>query len=199
MAALTTNVSGVNQLRILLSTATTQLYFTGAVDGQQLTLTLQQDATGGRLVTSGNCPGLVLPSATANDDTTQVLVYDASNNSWDTSLVGVAANSMALSAKITTAAIAWSKGLYTLGSSGAITETVTNPVSGPPGVGNDGEVMTFCNITAHAHAVTMATASTVNAVNTTITTAGAVGNAFSIMAFSGNVYIVAASGALTLS
>jgi hypothetical protein len=41
--------------------------------------------------------------------------------------------------------------------------------------------------------------SLVNGVNTTVTTAGATGNGFGLMAFSGNVYIISASGALTLS
>ena len=199
MAALTTNVSGVNAIRLLLATATTQLYFTGAVDGQQLTLTLQQDATGGRLVTSGNCPGLVLPSATANDDITQVLVYDASNNSWDTSLVGVTATSQTLNTTTTNTSLAWTKGAYAISGAAATTLTITNPVSGPPGVGNDGEVMWFTNTTAHAHAVTMTTTQSINKSSTTITTAGAIGNSVQLMAFGGNVYVVSASGVTTLS
>jgi hypothetical protein len=199
MAALTTNVSGINALRLLLSTATTQLYFTGAVDGQILTLTLQQDATGGRLVTSGNCPGLVQPSATANDGTTMTLIYDSSNNTWNTPVDVDTEPSMVLQTTTTNSSIAWTRGLYLISGAAATTLTITNPVSGPPGVGNDGEIMIFTNGTAHAHAITMATGTTVNKSSTTITTAAAIGNAVQLMAFGGNVYICGVQGTITLT
>jgi hypothetical protein len=88
MAAQTNNVNGVLVLRLILSTATTQLFLTGASDGQELQLILQQDATGGRLITSGNIPGIGTLNSAANGDTVYSLVYDAAVNSWV--IVGVA-------------------------------------------------------------------------------------------------------------
>jgi hypothetical protein len=82
MAAQTLSVSGVSAIRLILSTATTQLFLTGAVDGQTLTLILQQDATGGRLVTSGNIPGIGELDTAANSDTIYSLVYDGNVNTW---------------------------------------------------------------------------------------------------------------------
>lgn len=199
MAAATYNVSGVSALRILLSTATTQLYFTNAVDGQQLQLTLQQDGTGGRLVTSGNCPGLVPPSAAASVDNTQTLVYDALSNTWASTASQFAPGSMTLNTTTTNTSAAWTRGLYLISGTAATTITVTNPISGPPGVGNDGEIMYFTNGTAHAHAVTMATGTTINASSTTVTTAAAIGNAVALMAFGGKVYILGVQGTVTLT
>ena len=199
MAALTTNVSGVSAIRLILAAATTQLYFTGAVDGQQLNLTLQQDATGGRLVTSGNCPGLVQPSATANDGTTMTLIYDSTTNTWNTPIDSVTMPSQVLQTTTTNTSIAWTRGLYLISGAAATTLTITNPVAGPPGVGNDGEIMIFTNGTAHAHAVTMATGTTINKSSTTITTAAAIGNAVQLMAFGGNVYICGVQGTVTLT
>jgi hypothetical protein len=82
MAAQTINVSGIASLRLILSTATTQLFLTNAVDLQVLNLCLQQDSTGGRLVTSGNIPGIGVLDSAAGGDTIYSLVYDASTNSW---------------------------------------------------------------------------------------------------------------------
>jgi hypothetical protein len=90
MAAQTTNVSGVAGLRIILSTATTQLFLTGAVDLQELALCIQQDATGGRLITSGNIPGIGTLDSVAGSDTIYFLIYDASTNSWSIQSVALA-------------------------------------------------------------------------------------------------------------
>lgn len=195
---ITQNVSGIGALRIILTDVTT-LNFTNAVDGQRLVLTLQQDATGGRTVVSGNCPGIIQPSATANDDTTQVLTYDSANNTWDSSLINNASLSQVLQTTTTNTSLNWTRGQYAISGAAATTLTITNPVSGPPGVGNDGETMYFYNVTAHAHAITMATTQTVNKSSTTVTTAGAIGNAVALQAFGGNVYVIAASGVITLS
>jgi hypothetical protein len=83
MAAQTNNVSGVAAIRLILAVATTQLFLSGAADGQSLTLILQQDATGGRLVTSGNIPGIGSLDSTALSDTIYSLVYDANFNQWN--------------------------------------------------------------------------------------------------------------------
>jgi hypothetical protein len=88
MAAQTQNVSGLASVRIILNTATTQLFFTGAVDGQELQVILQQDGTGGRLITSGNIPEISQPAQAANADTIYTLVYDALLNEWAVQGVG---------------------------------------------------------------------------------------------------------------
>jgi|SRR5580658_9865740 hypothetical protein len=82
MAAQTQGVSGVAAIRLILAAATTQLFLTGGVDGQILVLILQQDATGGRLVTSGNIPGIGSLDSAALSDTIYLLIYDASTNAW---------------------------------------------------------------------------------------------------------------------
>lgn len=194
----TINVSGVAALRYILVDTTT-FYFTGAVDGQKLTLTLQQDSTGSRTVVSGNCPGIMPPAATANTDTTMILAYDAATNTWNGVPQQSAPGAMALASYTTSTAIPWGKGTYAFTSSSTFTLTVTNPIAGPPGTGNDGEEMIFVNLSAKTNAVTMATTSTVNASSTTITTAGAIGNSVTLQAWGGKVYVVAAEGALTLS
>jgi len=194
----TINVSGIAALRYILVDTTT-FYFTGAVDGQQLRLTLQQDATGSRAVVSGNCPGIIAPNATAGDDTMQLLTYDAANNTWDCQLTSNYGPSQALLTTTTNTALAWTRGLYAISGAAATTLTITNPVAGPPGVGNDGEVMLFTNTTAHAHAITMTTTQSINKSSTTITTAAAIGNAVQLMAFGGNVYVLSTQGVTTLS
>lgn len=198
MATVTTNVSGIAAIRIIL-TANNTYYFTGAADQQQLTVTWQQDGTGGRTVTSGNCPGIIQPTATANDTTTFTMVWDASDNTWTTPMDAVTASSQVLQTTTTNTALAWTRGIYLISGAAATTLTITNPVSGPPGVGNDGEVCWFCNGTAHAHAITMTTTQSINKSSTTITTAAAIGNAVGLMAFGGNVYIISTQGTTTLS
>jgi hypothetical protein len=86
MAALHTEVSGVPVVRLILSTASTQLFFDGAVDGQILVLILEQDATGGRAVTSGNVPSIQAPNQGAGADTVYLLIWDANTATW-TSLI----------------------------------------------------------------------------------------------------------------
>lgn len=199
MAAITTNVSGVAALRLVLTTATSQLYFTNAVDGQVLQLTLAQDSTGGRLVTSGNCPGLVPPSSTASKDSIQTLVYDSLSNTWQQASSRFAPGSLVLNTTTTNTSLVWTPGLYGISGAAATTLTITNPTSGQPGVGNDGEIMYLTNLTAHAHAVTMATTQSINGSSTTITTAAAIGNAITLMAFGGNVYITGVQGTVTLT
>lgn len=194
----TINVSGIQALRFVLVDTTT-FFFTNAVDGQKLRLTLQQDGTGSRTVVSGNCPGIMAPSSIANDDSTQELVYDSASNTWNGVPQQVAPGAMILNSFTTSTTIAWARGTVAWTSTATFTITVTNPVSGPPGIGNDGEVMTFVNLSAKTNAVTMGTTSTVNASSTTITTAGAIGNSFQLQAWGGKVYIIAAEGALTLS
>jgi hypothetical protein len=194
----TLNVSGVAALRYILVDTTT-FYFTNAVDGQRLVLTLQQDGTGSRAVVSGNCPGIMSPGATANTDTTQVLAYDSATNTWNGVPQQLAPGGLALNSYTTSTTISWAKGTYAFTSSSTFTLTITNPTAGPPGAGNDGEIMTFVNLSAKVNAVTMGTTSTVNSASTTVTMAGAIGNGFSLQAWGGKVYVVAASGALTLS
>lgn len=195
----TLNVSGVAALRYILVDTTT-FYFTNAVDGQRLVLTLQQDGTGSRAVVSGNCPGIFQPSSSANVDTTMTLVYDAAQNSWNATSAKVTVGSAAtLQTTTTNTSLNWTAGLYGISGAAATTLTITNPVSGPPGVGNDGEIMYFTNLTAHAHAVTMATGATINGSSTTVTTAAAIGNAVGLMANAGKVYIIGVQGTVTLT
>lgn len=198
MATNTINVSGVAALRFVMTSNDTY-YFTNGVDGQVLKLTLQQDGTGSRTVTSGNCPGIVQPATGANQDTTMYLVYDAVNNTWNGMTQQLAPGAMFLNSFTTSTTIAWARGTVAWTSTATFTITVTNPVSGPPGVGNDGEIMYFVNLSAKTNAVTMGTTSTVNASSTTVTLAGAIGNAVGLQAWGGKVYIISASGALTLS
>jgi hypothetical protein len=87
MAALTTQVSGVPVVRLILTTASTQLFFTAAVDGQILVLILEQDTTGGRAVTSGNVPGIQAPTQTASADTIYLLIYDAAAATWQSFII----------------------------------------------------------------------------------------------------------------
>src|SRR5271154_1629860 len=167
MANVTTSVSGVSALRIILAASNTY-YFSNAGDGQKLTVTFQQAATGSGPFTgtSGNCPGIVPVSSLAGDDTTFNLVYDSLNNTWNGTPSQVTAGSMFFQTTTTNTALAWTRGIYGISGAAATTLTITNPVSGPPGVGNDGEVMIFTDLTAHAHVITMATTSTVNASST---------------------------------
>lgn len=80
---LTYNVSGVPFLRILLTDATsTTVTFTGAVDGQKLTVTYQQTSTGSLL--GGNVNNIGQAPASSGSDLTQTYVYDSSTNSWNT-------------------------------------------------------------------------------------------------------------------
>jgi hypothetical protein len=87
MAAITTQVSGIQFVRLILNTASSELFFEGAVDGQILVLILEQDATGGRAVTSGNVPGIQAPGQTAGEDTTYLLIYDANTNEWASNII----------------------------------------------------------------------------------------------------------------
>lgn len=198
MAVSTINVSGVAGLRVAL-TANTQFYFTNAADGQKLTLILQQppSGTGPFTVSSGNCPGIMQPSASAGDDTTQLLVYDSATNTWNGVPQQLSPGSLILNTTTTNTAIAWAKGTWVV--SGAATMTVTNPVAGPPGIGNDGEIMTFISQAASAVKVTMTVTQSINGTSTSIITAGANGDAISLQAWGGNVYTAAVTGAFTLS
>ena len=196
----TINVSGVAALRYILVDTTT-FYFTNAVDGQRLTLTLQQDGTGSRTVVSGNCPGIIQPSSSANVDTTMTLAYDSAQNSWNAVSSRVTVGSTAvLQTTTTNTTMNWTAGFYGISGAAATTLTITNPVAGPPGVGNDGEIMYFTLLTAHAHAVTMATGTTVNGASTTVTATGAViGNGFALLALGGKVYTIAGMNITTTS
>lgn len=203
MAAQTINVSGVAALRYIL-TANTQFFFTGAVDGQKLRLTLQMDSTGGWTVSSGNCPGIMQPNGTASLDTTQELIYDAATNTWNGVPQQLAPGSVAFTTFTTNSTITWQKGTVILSGAAAITLTITNPTSGPPGTGNDGEVMTFVVGTAHAHKITMATTTSINASSTSATFVGHIGEAMVLEAQTGNVWVTAQStistnGGVTLS
>jgi len=188
----TINVSGVAALRYILVDTTT-FYFTGAVDGQKLRLTLQQDGTGSRTVVSGNTPGIMQPSATANDDSTQELIYDAATNTWSGVPQQLSPGSLVLNTTTTNTSLAWTKGLYGISGSSAVTLTITNPTAGPPGIGNDGEIMYFTLLTAQAHVITMATGTTINGSSTTATFTAHIGNALALMALGGKVYIVGAN------
>jgi hypothetical protein len=193
----TLNVSGVAALRYILVDTTT-FYFTNAVDGQRLVLTLQQDGTGSRAVASGNCPGIMQPGATANTDTTQVLAYDSATNTWNGVPAALAPGSMVAQSFTTNTAIAWTKGLVLLQST--MTLTITNPVAGPPGVGNDGEVMIFASTgTTGVKIITMTKTQTVNGTSTSVSNAGVSTDGVQLMAFGGNVYVIQAFGATTLT
>lgn len=196
----TINVSGVSGLRYVLTDNTT-FYFTNAVDGQNLLLTIQQppSGTGPFTVTSGNCPGIVQVSSLAGKDTTMEMVYDSLNNTWNCIPGANNAGTMFFQTTTTNTSLNWTRGIYGISGSGATTLTITNPVSGPPGVGNDGEIMYFNNLSAQAHVITMATTQTVNGSSTTITTNAAIGNAVALMAFAGNVYVLGARGTITYS
>jgi hypothetical protein len=87
MAALHTQVGGVPVVRIILNTASTQLFFDGAVDGQILVLILEQDATGSRAVTSGNVPSIQAPTQTASADTIYLLIWDANIAAWTSVII----------------------------------------------------------------------------------------------------------------
>ena len=193
----TINVSGIAALRYILVDTTT-FNFTGGVDGQKLRLTLQQDTTGSRVVVSGNCPGIMQPSATASDDTTQELVYDSATNTWNAVPQQLSPGAMATQSFTTNTSIAWAKGLVLLSST--LTLTITNPVAGPPGVGNDGEVMIFASTgTTGVKIITMTKTQTVNGTSTSVSNAGASTDGVQLMAFGGNVYVIQAFGATTLS
>jgi hypothetical protein len=194
----TINVSGIAAIRYILVDTTT-FYFTGAVDGQKLTLTLQQDTTGSRAVASGNTPGIMQPSATASSDTTQQLIYDAATNTWNGTPQQLAPGSLVLNSYTTSTTIAWARGTYAFTSTSTFNLTVTNPVAGPPGVGNDGEVMIFTNLSAKTNGVTMGTTQTINASSTSVAMAGTVGTAVALQAWGGKVYVVAASGSLSFT
>lgn len=191
----TKNVSGVAALRLLLADLTT-LYFTNAVDGQRLLLTLQQDATGGRLIVSGNTPNIGQPNQTATVDTTYLLTYDAAQNAWNSVPAKLAPGSLNLNTTTTNTSIGWAAGTWLC--SGTLTLTITNPVSGPPGVGNDGEIMYFVEQAASALKLTMGTTQTMNGTSTSVITAAAVGS-IALQAWAGKVYIIAAEGTTTLS
>ena len=194
----TINVSGIAALQYNLVDTTT-FYFTNAVDGQILTLTLQQDATGSRTVVSGNCPGIMQPAPTAGVRTAQRLRYDAVNNAWGAIPQQLYPGSMALNSTTTSTTISWGKGVWLITSSSTITFTITNPVAGPPGVGNDGEVMTFLSQAAGAIKITMGTTQTINGTSTSLLGTGANGNSLSLQAWGGKVYIQSIIGAFTLS
>lgn len=191
----TLNVSGVAALRYILVDTTT-FYFTNAVDGQKLTLTLQQDGTGGRAIVSGNCPSIAQPNQTANYSTTYSLVYDSKSNTWNSVAAKAAPGSLVLNTTTTNTTINWAAGTWLC--SGTLTMTITNPVSGPPGVGNDGEIMCFVEQTAGALKLTMGTTQTMNGTSTSVVTAAAVGSV-SLQAWGGKVYIIGAEGTTTLS
>lgn len=192
---ITQNVSGVAAIRFIL-TDTTTFNFTNGVDGQRLLVTLQQDGTGGRTVVSGNCPGLIQPNGSANTDTTFQLVYDSTQNAWNGVPAQLAPGSLLLNTTTTNTTIAWARGTWVV--SGTLTMTITNPVAGPPGVGNDGETMIFVQQAASALKLTMGTTQTMNGTSTSVITAAAVGS-IQLQAWAGKVYITAAEGTTTLS
>ena len=194
----TYNVSGIAALRIVLADTTT-LYFTNGVDQQKLRVTLQQDGTGSRTVVSGNCPGLVQPAAGANQDTTFELIYDSVTNAWIQSTKQLSAGSMLLNTTTTSTTISWARGMWLISGASTVTMTLTNPVSGPPGVGNDGEQMIFMTQAAQPIKITMGTTQTLNGTSTSVLGAGANGNAITLVAWGGKVYIQSCTGALTLS
>ena len=138
------------------------------------------------------------PSATASDDTTQELCYDAATNTWSGVPQQLAPGAMATQSFTTNASISWAKGLVLLQST--LTLTITNPTAGPPGVGNDGEVMIFASTgTTGVKTITMTKTQTVNGTSTTVANAGVSTDGVQLMAFGGNVYVIQAFGATTLS
>ncbi len=191
MATQTINVSGISALRWIL-TGNDTFYFTNAVDGQKLLVTFQQppSGTGPYTPVSGNCPGLIGISQVSSDDTTIALVYDSTNNTWNGLPNQFSPASFVVSSTTTTSSIAWTRGLFLVTASAAVTLTVTNPVSGPPGVGNDGEVMLFVGQAAHAIKLTMGTTSTMNGTSTSIVNdGGTAGQSYALLANAGKVYL----------
>lgn len=198
MPANTFNVSGVKLLSLILTDATTQLFFTGAVDGQELTLELIQDATGSRVVTSGNCPSIQQPNPAANSKTTQQLIYDASVNLWSTTPPSaITAGGQAPTTITVAGAVSKNSGLVLIGGTGATAVTLVAPVAGPPGVGDDGTEITFSCITAHAHTLTTP-ADKIGGAYDTVTFA-AVGDAISFVANNGLWIATGGRGTNTLS
>jgi hypothetical protein len=194
----TVNVSGIAALRYVLVDTTT-FNFTNGVDQQRLVLTLQQDSTGSRTVVSGNCPGIMQPVAAANSDTTMVLVYDSVTNSWNGVPQQSVPGSLILNTTTTSTTIAWARGSWLISGASTVTMTLTNPVAGAPGTGNDGEVMLFMTQAAQPIKITMGTTQTLNGTSTSLLGAGANGNAITLLAYGGKVYVQSCTGALTLS
>lgn len=187
----TINVSGVAALRYILVDTTT-FYFTNAVDGQKLTLTLQQDTTGSRAVASGNCPGLQQPSPTASDDSTQVLIYDSASNTWNSapaSLIGgVGPQTITYGASGPGLAINKNAGTCILTGAGVVAATLVQPVAGPPGVGDDGVILRIVSASAHAHTV-ITSADGIGPAADTLTFA-AVGAGVSLQAYGAIWYLI---------
>lgn len=82
MATFTANVQGVYIVPIPLSANLTNITLTGALDGQQVILEFQQNATGGWTVASSSITGLQQPVVTPNVNSFQVFIYNLGLSEW---------------------------------------------------------------------------------------------------------------------
>jgi|FreactTroBogLake_1042271.scaffolds.fasta_scaffold02908_10 hypothetical protein len=194
MAVQTINVSGIAELRFVLA-ANTQFYFTGAVDNQKLRLILQQPVSGGPFtVSSGNCPGLQQPNATAGDSSAQELTYDAVTNTWNgVPPPAIGGNSqapqiIAYGASGAGLAINKNAGMCILNGGGVVAATLVQPVAGPPGIGDDGVVLKIVSGSANAHTV-KTSADGISPAADTITF-GTVGAGVTLQAFDAVWYMI---------
>jgi hypothetical protein len=188
MATVTTNVSGIQFLRYVLTNASDTINFTNGFDGQRLTVTFQQDATGGRAIAGGNVSGFPQPDHEANADTTMLFIYDSQTNVWNY----IPESSGAATAFTASGAIPVQSGLVTLGGGSAQAYTLAAPTAA-----QDGTTMTFSVVTAHAHTLTTP-ANKINGGADTVTFA-AVGDSITLRASNTVWYVVGASGTATLS
>lgn len=198
MATVNVPSSGSAVQRIILSAATT-LTITAGFDGQQLTLLLQQDSTGSRVVTYG--AGIVGGQAidqTANTTTIQTFVYDQNSGNWvsvGSSVGGADAVATYTAAGAVTQNVS---SLILIGGGSATALTLALPVAGDPDAGGmDGVELTFSCITAHAHTVTTP-ADGINGGYDTVTFA-AIGDAIILRAYNGVWYTRGGRGTNTLS
>jgi hypothetical protein len=129
MAAQTISVSGVATLRVLLNTATVQLFLSNGFDGQEVQLILQQDATGGRLVTSGNIPGIGTVNQTAGSDTLITVVFDGLLNTW--AVMSIAFQSVSIAQPQLVAVVNANSGFAVFNSAAAVTLL---PATAPAGI-----------------------------------------------------------------
>ena len=113
MATQIINVSGVASERLVL-TANTTLTLNGGYDGQIFTLTVEQDSTGGWLLTATNVNNLTSPSSTPFALTAQTFSFDAASNAWNP----VVASSGPITGTVTASHVPYASGANVLSNSG---------------------------------------------------------------------------------
>jgi hypothetical protein len=200
MSSYLKNVSGVKVLSLIL-TDNTSIQLTGGVGGQELTLELNQDTTGGWTVSNGgNVPGLQQPNPTVKTRSTQQLLYDASTNTWNAAPNAVVAagaqgpTTIAYGASGAGLAINKNSGWTILNGAGVVAATLAVPVAGPPGVGDDGLVLKVSSASAHAHTITTPSLG-IAGVSDTITFTALAGDGITLQAYDGLWYATGGQGA----